>query len=44
MLYSEIMAVYSKSNKTNKYTVWAERGIMIVKPGGTYSNHWALKG
>jgi hypothetical protein len=25
--------------KTHKHTVWEN-----VKPGGTYSNHWALKG
>jgi hypothetical protein len=24
--------------------VWAERRMVNVKPGGTFSNHWALEG
>ena len=26
------------------YTVWAECRASGVKPGGTYNNHWGLKG
>ena len=38
------MAVCSEIHTKHKYAVWAERRIVNVKPGGTYSNHWALKG
>jgi hypothetical protein len=30
--------------KTQKYTIWAERKILVFKADGTYSNHTALKG
>jgi hypothetical protein len=44
MLYREIIAVCSEIRTKQQYTVWAEGGIVNVKRGGTYSNHWALKG
>ena len=45
MLYREIIAVlFLDPRKTPTYTVWEASRIFNVKPGGTYSNHWALKG
>ena len=41
MLYREIVTVFSQiRTKTHKYTVWAERKLLNVKPGCTYINHW----
>jgi len=36
--------LFSGSHQTHEHTVWAERRIVNVKPGGIYSNHWSLKG
>jgi hypothetical protein len=44
MLYSEIIAVCCEIH--TKHTVWCGQNVEFVnvKPGGTYSNHWGLKG
>jgi len=45
MLYREIIAVSSEIHTKHINTaVCAERRIAEFKPGGTYSDHWALKG
>jgi hypothetical protein len=43
MLYREIMT--SEIHTKNIYTLCEQNvEFMNVKPGGTYSNHWTLKG
>jgi len=44
MLYREIIAVCFQIHTKHKYTVWAERGILYVKPGGKYIDQRDLKG
>ena len=46
MLYREIIAVFSDIHtKQHKYSVCVQKvELLIVKSGGTYSNHWAVKG
>jgi hypothetical protein len=45
MLYSEIIAVCSEIHTKHINTLCGQNvGLLNVKPGGTYSNHWALKG
>jgi hypothetical protein len=45
MLYREIIAVCSEIHTKHINTLCGQNvEFMIVKPGGTYSNHRALKG
>ena len=45
MLYREIIAVCSQ-NRTKHINTLCGQNVELLnfKPGGTYSNHWALKG
>jgi len=45
MLYREIIAVCSEINTKLINTTWGQKAESLnVKPGGTYSDHWDLKG
>ena len=45
MLYREIIAVYSDIHTKHINTLCVQKvELLIVKSGGTYSNHWAVKG
>jgi hypothetical protein len=45
MLYREIIAVCSEIHAEHINTLCGQNeGFVDVKPGGTYSNHWATKG
>jgi hypothetical protein len=45
MLYREIIAVCSQIYTKHINTLFRQNvELLNVKPGGTYSNHWALKG
>jgi hypothetical protein len=45
MLYRESIAVCSKFRTRHVNTLCGQRVEFVnVKPGGTYSNHWAVKG
>jgi hypothetical protein len=45
MLYREIIAVCSEIHTNHINTLCRQNvGLLNVKPGGTYSNYWALKG
>ena len=45
MLYREIIAVYSEIHTKHINTLCGQNvELLLVKLGGTYSNHWALKG
>jgi hypothetical protein len=45
MLYSEIIAVCSQIHTKHINTLCGQNAEFFnVKPGGTYSNQWALKG
>jgi hypothetical protein len=45
MLYREIIALCSEIHKKHINTLCGQNvQLLNVKPGGTYSNHWALKG
>jgi hypothetical protein len=45
MLYSEIIAVFSEIHTKHINTLCGQNvELLIVKPGGTHSNHWAWEG
>jgi hypothetical protein len=45
MLYREIIAVCSEIHTKHINTLCGQNVEFVnVKPGGTYSNHWALEG
>ena len=45
MLYREIIAVCSEIHTKHTNTLCGQNvGFDNVKPGGTYSDHWAVKG
>jgi hypothetical protein len=45
MLYREVIAVCSEIPKKHVNTLCGQNvKLLNVKPGGTYSNHWAVKG
>ena len=44
MAYREIIAVCSETHTKHKNTQCGQNvELLNVKPGGTYSNHWACK-
>jgi hypothetical protein len=44
MVYKEIIAVCSEIHTKHINTLCGQNvELLNVKPGGTYSNHWALK-
>jgi hypothetical protein len=44
MLYREVMAVCSEIHTKHINTLCGQNVEFVnVKPGGTYSNHWALE-
>ena len=45
MAYREIIAVFSQTHTKHINTLCgAERRIVVCEAGGTYSDHWAVKG
>ena len=45
MLYGKIIAVCSEIHTKHINTVCGQKvQLLNVKPGGTYSDHWALEG
>jgi len=43
-LFTETITVYGKKHKKYKFLFWQNGNSAIVKVGGTYSDHHALKG
>jgi len=45
MVYREIIAICSEIHTKHTNTLCGQNiELFSVKPGGTYSNHWAVKG
>ena len=45
MLCREIIAVFSQIHTKHINTLCGQNVVLVnVKPGGTYSDHWALRG
>jgi hypothetical protein len=45
MLFRETVAVYCENHTEHTYTLCGQNvELLCVKAGGTYTNHWALKG
>jgi hypothetical protein len=45
MLFGETVAVYCENYTEHTNTLCGQNALFqCVKAGGTYSNHWALKG
>jgi hypothetical protein len=44
MLFRETVAVYCENHTEHTDTICGQNAEFYVKAGGTYSNHWALKG
>jgi hypothetical protein len=44
MLFREIAAAYCETHTKHTYTLCGQRAVLESKEGGTYSDHWALKG
>jgi hypothetical protein len=45
MLFGETVAVYYENNTEHTHTLHGQNAeFYYVKAGGTYSDHWALKG
>jgi hypothetical protein len=45
MLFGETVAVYCENNTKHTNTLCGENAeFRYVRAGGTYSNHWSLKG
>jgi hypothetical protein len=45
MLFGETVAVYCENHTEHKHALCGQNAeFQCAKAGGTYSNHWALKG
>jgi len=44
MMYGKIIAVCSQIHTKHTHTLCEQTELLNLKPGGTYSDHWALEG
>jgi hypothetical protein len=42
--YDFKIPIYSTNNTKDKYTLWSNADFLNLKVGGTYGNHFSLKG